>query len=80
MTKPNGIPGIKVHLVDFDEISDVCFKPCIAHYWLFEANGGCTEDAKIVEKKFYIGENKDDWLVLDAESSHIVLNRSKLTL
>ncbi|KAF8316921.1 uncharacterized protein EI90DRAFT_3134148 [Cantharellus anzutake] len=76
MTEPNSVPGIKVHLVDFDETSDACFKLCMTHHWVFEANGGCTEDAETVKKKFYVGENKDEWLVLDAESSHIVLNRS----
>ena len=78
MTMPNSALGIKVHWVDFNETKDVHFKTCTVHHWLFEPNGGCTEDAESVQKKYYVGGNKDEWLVLDEESSHIVLNRSKL--
>ena len=70
--------GIKVHLVEFDGTSDTCHKACTTHTWLYE---GCPEDTEggtAVRKRFYVGAEEDKWLILDAESSHIVLNSSKL--
>ena len=72
--------GFKVHLVDFDGANDSHFKTCTTHHWLFDTGKGCTQGMKDGGKKFFVGKAEDKWLVLDAKSSHIVLNSSKPNL
>ncbi|KAF8315535.1 uncharacterized protein EI90DRAFT_3021879 [Cantharellus anzutake] len=63
-----------VHRIEFDENSDTRFKTCTQRTWLIDVSGG-GKPHKVDRqcKQFKVGGDK--WMVLDANSSHIVLNQ-----
>jgi hypothetical protein len=65
-----------VHLVDYDETNDIKFKKCTKSSWLVDVTGN-GEPHKVEREKKTFQVGGDGWLVLEANRSHVVLNKSK---
>jgi len=71
-------PTLQIHEVEFDEGLDIHFKSCTMQTWLVDI-GGEAEPCHVMDSKkvFHVGKEEDGWLILDEQSSHIVLNKGK---